>query len=570
MKRLLSTILVLLLTGCQSIPLPTDGTETTLTPAPEVNPPDPEDPLQNREAKTLSITASETPEIVFDWTTDRCEDLNIPDIAARAFRGADGTVQMWIGHFVSYRMVGPDLDHLESDCRAPVMDSDFDPDPAMFNDSEWPATPYTEDGTTIYAIVHNEYRGDTHDAARPGQCPSHESLTCLDTSVTMAISTDGGASFHDIQEPPNHMIATMPYTFNDQGVPSGLRQPSNIIKGRDGYFYVYTNISDYPKRAGDFPPQWVCAMRTNDLSDPTSWRYWNGDSFSGRFVNPYLEPQEPNASKCQPLEHDDLSASVQESVTYNTALERYIMVGISFYPNSPDPRWGVYYSLSDDLIHWTQRKLIMEVITTPNVENDATDPFYAYPSLLDPDSQDMNFGTTDQDFYLYLTHLNAGGLSLDRDLVRYPIHIDLPVYPIPTPWRFETDGDPEGWLAENDLTDFYVSGGSLLMQSIGDDPSFHSPSISVPANEFNQLTVTMKVSPGTQTGGQLFFVTDADSEWDEAKSLHFDVNSDGIFHTYELNMSGVAGWQGVITDIRLDPVESTGRTIEIDSIAFVN
>jgi len=207
-------------------------------------------------------------EIVFDWTTDQCEDEHIPDIAPRAFRDADGMVQLNIGHYVNYRMTGPDLDTLVSDCTAPVLTSDFEPDPAQFNDSEWIGAFYTDDGETVYAVVHNEYRGVTHQSARPGQCPSNDNLTCLDTSFTMAISTDGGDTFRDIATPPNHLVATMPYIFDDEGVPSGIRQPSNIVRGPDDYFYLFGNVSDYPATAGEFEPQWVCAMRTVDLADP--------------------------------------------------------------------------------------------------------------------------------------------------------------------------------------------------------------------------------------------------------------------------------------------------------------
>ena len=83
--------------------------------------------------RRLVVTGPE--EIVFDWTTDRCEDEHIPDIAPRAFRDADGLVQLNIGHYVNYRMTGPDLDTLASDCTAPVMETAFDPDPSQFNDS---------------------------------------------------------------------------------------------------------------------------------------------------------------------------------------------------------------------------------------------------------------------------------------------------------------------------------------------------------------------------------------------------------------------------------------------------
>ena len=587
MKKIVYLVFVLLISSCQSAapvvsvdegePSPVisvDETEPTAV-APSVEndtyqfvPVDENSASDGSLIRELSVEVSRPEEVVFDWTNDRCEDENIPDIAARAFRDAGGIVQLWIGHYVDYRMIGPDLNNVKPDCAAPIMRSDFDPDPSKFNDSEWLAAPYTEDGNTIYGIVHNEYRGDTHNSARPGQCPSGDRLTCLDTSVTMMISTDGGDSFHDILEPPNHMVATLPYTFNDQGVPSGLRQPSNIIRGQDGYLYVYTNISDYPADLADFPPQWVCAMRTDDLSDPSSWRFWDGEGFSGRFVNPYVETVGPDTPKCAPLEKEDLSGSLNESVTYNTALGRYIMIGYSYHPISTYPTWGYYYSLSDDLVHWTRRELLLELPGENAVRNSATDKFYAYPSLIDPDSPSMNFDTSDGDAYLYLTRFN-NGVTLDRDLIRFPVQITPPVYPVPSSWRFNTDGRTEGWHAENQLTSFAALDGSLSMKTTGDDPYLVSAPITVPADEYNRLGIRMKISDGGLTGGQLFFVTDADSDWNEAKSLYFNVHSDGEYHDYELDLSAVEGWAGVITQLRLDPVESQNRTIDIDIIAFI-
>ena len=505
-------------------------------------------------------------EIVFDWTDDQCEPENIPDIAARAFRDAEGMVQLWIGHYVNYRMIGPDLNNLKPDCTL-LMRSDFDADPSEFNDSEWLASSYTEDGNTIYAVVHNEYRGDTHNAARPGQCPSGERLTCLDTSVTMAISTDGGDSFRDLLEPPDHMIATLPYVFNDQGVPSGLRQPSNVIHAKDGYFYVFTNVSDYPKIVTQFPPQWVCVMRTDDLSDPDSWRFWDGEGFNGAFVNPYVEEVGPNPPKCAPLEMEDLSGSLNESVTYNTALGRYIMVGYSYHPTADQEIWGIFYSLSDDLVHWTQRELLVQVLGENAVENPASDTFYDYPLVIDPDSSSMIFDTSGLNPFLYLTRFN-NGVTLDRDLVRLPLQIEPPVFPPPDSWRFNSEGDVEGWEPTNQIGSFSTSGGNLSMLSSGDDPYLLSSPITVSAAEHDKMGLRMRVSGGA-TVGQLFFVTDADPDWSEAKSLLFDVESDGEYHDYELDLSTVDPWAGVVTQLRLDPVEGDGKSVDIDIIAFI-
>jgi hypothetical protein len=512
------------------------------------------------EKPDLGLAISGPEEVVFDWTNDRCEDENIPDIAARAFRDANGQVQLTIGHYVGYRMIGPDMDHLETDCSAPISTSDYDPDPAMFNDAEWIGALYTPDGETVYAIIHNEYRGHMHGAERPGQCPSGDYLTCLDTSLTMMISTDGGASYHDIAEAPNHLIATLPYKFDDQGVPSGLRQPS-IIHALDGYFYIFANVSDYP-----IEEQWACLMRTDNLDDPSSWRYWDGEGFNGQFINPYTNAVDENTPTCARPPDPDLAAGLVEGITYNTVLEKYIAVGMSFHPTSTQPMWGVYYSMSEDLLNWSRRRLLLEVPIVASVNNPDTDLMYAYPTLIDPDSPSMNFDTTDNQMYLYMTLAHNGGGSLDRDLIRYPVELTPIAYEIPQ-WEFETGGDVEGWLAENQIENFEVMSGILSMQSNGDDPYMSSSAVEFPARDYGKLHITMKVSTGEPTVGQVFFVTDSDKEFDEAKSLVFDVISDSEFHTYDLDMSSIAGWRGLIQQIRLDPVASGGRTIEIDQIA---
>lgn len=572
MKRMIFIVFVLLIiASCQSsAPVVSEGkSEPTLTDSvgesasPQIVPTDTNIPPENSVTKNLALKITGPEEVIFDWTNDRCEDENIPDIAARAFRDASGQVQLTIGHVNTYRMVGPDLDNLKSDCSAPIMMSDLDDDPAMFNDGEWIGSLYTEDGETIYAVMHNEYRGHLHGATRPDQCPSGDYLTCLDTSLTMAISTDSGDTYHDIAEAPNHLIATLPYTFDDQGVPSGLRAPSNILKGQDGYFYVFTNISDYPTEE-----QWVCLLRTDKLGDPSSWRYWDGNDFNGKFINPYTETVNENTPTCAPLDLFDISGSLTNSVTYNVVLGKYILMGMSYNPTSTAerPMWGVYYSVSDDLIDWSMRRLLLELPIVASVADPDSELIYAYPVLLDPDSTSMNFDTTDDEMYLYVSRFNFGGGSLDRDLVRWPVELGQIAYDIPQ-WEFETDGDVEWWWTENHLEEFNAMGGVLSMVSSGDDPYMVSSAVEFPANDYGQLSITMKVSAGDSTVGEVFFLTNSDPVWNESKYLVFDVISDGEFHTYDLDMSSLSGWRGLIQQIRIDPVVSAGRTIEIDRIA---
>src|SRR5262245_24279619 len=54
--------------------------------------------------------------MIFDWTTQRCEDNDITDESARAFRDDAGTVNLITTHFVNRRFIGPNLDNLSHPC----------------------------------------------------------------------------------------------------------------------------------------------------------------------------------------------------------------------------------------------------------------------------------------------------------------------------------------------------------------------------------------------------------------------------------------------------------------------
>jgi hypothetical protein len=457
-------------------------------------------------------------------------------------------------------MVGPTLGEVVIDCAAPILTSPVDPDPATFADSWWIGAPYTTDGQTVYAIVHNEYRGDTHTDARPGQCPSGQRLPCLDTSLVMTVSTDGGRTFGPLTTPPDHLVATLPYQYLGDTVPSGIRQPSNLIRHSDGFFYLFGSVIDPPAQR-----QWVCAMRTDDLANPSAWRYWDGSGFVGEWLDPYREDT-TTADKCAPLAHDQLGGSVQESVVFDERLDGYVMVGISAEPITYRDDWGVYYATSTDLVDWTLRELLIELPSGEAVVDPDNDVVFAYPAIIDPDSASPSFETSDGAMYLYISRFNGGGNSLDRDLLRFPIAVVEEGIAAPS-WTFDTDGDTEGWFPDNDLGSFEVSGGSLRMESVGIDPWLLSGEILVPA-VYDQLTLRMRAEDAEGQYAQIFWTTEDDPEWSESKSTTFELRDVGELRDLVLDLGSIPGWQGTVRALRIDPLESTGRTIEIDEIAF--
>ncbi len=255
-------------------------------------------------------------ETVFDWSADRCATDDIPDLPARAFRDSGGKVQLISSHIQTRRMIGPTLDTLARDCTV-RMRSDHNPDPAQFDDSEWLAAPYTEDGSIIYALVHMEYHGWEH--STDCQPPNH--FPCWYNSITLASSTDAGASYADAADPPNQLVASLPDRYQAGAGPYGVLEPSNIVK-KDGYYYDFVRIDET-----NSDQQRICLMRTDDLSTAGSWRFWDGEGFNVQMGDPYALPNSAlGGVPCAPISPDTLGV-MEQSVTFNTYLNRYVMVG---------------------------------------------------------------------------------------------------------------------------------------------------------------------------------------------------------------------------------------------------
>lgn len=182
---------------------------------------------------SLHVNASGPMETVFDWSRMRCEDWDVPDVPMRAWRGADRQVHAIASHFRNRVMTGPTLNKLQHACSV-VFKGDNDDAPAMNDDRSWIASTYSVDGSTVFALVHNEFQGNS----RPALCPSARYMSCWRNSITLAISRNDGQTFTHTQ-PPDHYVAGVPYRYEgDVGHPTGYFSPSNIIE-KDGFYYAF-------------------------------------------------------------------------------------------------------------------------------------------------------------------------------------------------------------------------------------------------------------------------------------------------------------------------------------------
>jgi hypothetical protein len=353
---------------------------------------------------------------VFTWTAMRCETWDIPDTSARAWRDAKGMVHLLASHTSNRAMVGADLDHVRPDCRAVYQGGNQDA-PQLYDDRSWIASPYAVDGSTVYALVHNEFHGHL----RPALCPSGVYLRCWSNSLTLVRSEDGGFSFaHAV--PPRHFVAAPPYRYaGDSSHRTGYFNPSNIVR-RDGFYYAF-----FWAEAAGAQRRGACLMRTARLDDPRAWRGWNGADFTIRFADAYADTvTDAAAHVCSPVAEGRLTSPIS-SLTLDRASGAYVALMATERPAQPGGAavTGIFAAGSSDLIHWSEPTLVWQ--SGLLFKYQCAENVVFYPALLDPTSPSRNFEDTGARSYIYLIdiHLDSCRIGADRDLVRVPVEIRL-------------------------------------------------------------------------------------------------------------------------------------------------
>jgi hypothetical protein len=377
-------------------------------------------------------------QVVFDYSEDRCpaDPFHIPDSPVRAFRDDRGRVQLILASRHTRRMIGPELDAVAVEPEGQViLDSHGSEDHTTYDNLEWITATYTSDGQTVHALVHNEYHGWRHFP----ECKSERG--CWLNAVTLATSHDGGASYAH-RAAPGHAVATFPYRFVPNTGPMGYFMPSNIVE-RDGCHYALVRALNGPRNAPAYPAQarGDCLIATNDLSDPAAWRGWDGERFTVAFADPYRAEIDPSRHACRPVGVDPAregprgapgdyrAGEMTESLTYNTHFGCYLLAGVAWKPDpvSGQELWGIYYSLSIDLVEWSERRLLAEAHPFYVRVTDPDRPHaILYPAVLDPASPDGNFNITGRvnDLYFTVFHYRTderGRCVVDgknRDLVK--------------------------------------------------------------------------------------------------------------------------------------------------------
>ncbi len=342
-------------------------------------------------------------EPVFLWSRDRCAEDDIPDAPLRAVRLESGHVLAFAAHDENRRFVGAELGALRHDCRV-VFSGQRSDNPEDYSDRVWISALWSEDGRTIFALGHDEYQAHRH----PNRCRFSTYHECWYNAIVPLRSDDGGEAFSRIGERP---VATLPIRQDvDQGHPRGFFEPTNIIKRGDAFFTLIRAGAESPQKAG------TCLFRADDLARPESWRFFDGQGFSEN-VDPYRDDVR-SSKPCAPLK--GLRGSVG-SVAYAPTLGLY--VAVSAFGSRTSSESGFYYSVSNDLIHWSEGRRFL-ALPTPWSAACGQDRF-VYPSLVDPHSSSRNFDVIGGDPYLYFVRQHFEGChgTMQRDLLRMRLRL---------------------------------------------------------------------------------------------------------------------------------------------------
>lgn len=142
----------------------------------------------------------------------------------------------------------------------------------------------------------------------------------------------------------------------------------------------------------------------------------------------------------------------------------------------------------------------------------------------------------------------------------------------PTPFtsfRWDFSKSTDGWDERHDLSVPQFSQGWMIFNSTGNDPQVISPALKFSASATPVITVRMRVVQSLGSEGQIYFVTDKNTFWDEDKKVSFFVGKDdGAYKTYDIPMSVNPHWKDEITQIRLDPTNEPNAEILIDSVSI--
>jgi hypothetical protein len=152
---------------------------------------------------------------------------------------------------------------------------------------------------------------------------------------------------------------------------------------------------------------------------------------------------------------------------------------------------------------------------------------------------------------------------------------DLPqkIFENRTSWNFINDNPAsviengyQRWNPMMNVNNFRIENNRLRFETTTSDPAIHVSQKRTPATNFHNAIIRIKTTSTKNEPLQLFWKTETARDFSETAKVETTVYPSENFADYSLDLSKNATWNGRITELRLDPVMSSGVTVELESI----
>ncbi|RCK33273.1 hypothetical protein TH9_10240 [Thalassospira xiamenensis] len=365
----------------------------------------------NSAALELKVTGPE--KIIFDSDVAGCDSHHLPDAPARAFRDDRGRMILFAPNFQNRAFVGYGFDSLKPDCDSRFMAAGK-AQPDLLDDRTWIHAIYTKDGRNVYALGSASFMPYRHEMPCKGRT---KRIDCWINGLVTLKSTDGGKTFDYLGQPPHHAPFPPPEPYRDDR----KRAPSyvtvtNIINWQN---YLYAIVW---RREEEWKNSRNCLVRA-PANDPSSWQVWDGNDFieAANLTDQGWQVQQTDCARVGPKGITSIRGFVRHEGT-NTFIAIY-----QHRQRNKDgtDRHGMFYSTSPDMKNWSEPKFLLDEDLDPDAG--PGDPFAAYATMIDEDSQDRLFSTIDDEASLVFVRLipkpHNGKWRVPRQLVRFPVSI---------------------------------------------------------------------------------------------------------------------------------------------------
>jgi len=138
--------------------------------------------------------------------------------------------------------------------------------------------------------------------------------------------------------------------------------------------------------------------------------------------------------------------------------------------------------------------------------------------------------------------------------------------PVPPDYRF--DRDRQHWRYVDCHDTGWPICGELHVWLEGDRPQLIGPWDLWRAQDAPKLYIRAAYHT-TETQATVRWATYGDEDFSEANSLTFDVQPDGQYRTYEIDLASASTYRGLVTGLRFDPV-TAGRKGDYVKVKFVS